>query len=272
MTVHQADRRLQLRLTLALVAAFVLGLPFLLLALLVRANWDPLIRLDTAVADGLHGYAVRHGWVVDLMQAVSFVVGPFVLRPLVTLLAVALLVRRRFRLAGWVLVTLWGGALLGVVLKLVVGRARPDLLDAVATEGGRSFPSGHALGATVACGLLALVLTAAVPRRWRAPIRAAAVLTVLAVCLARVTLGVHYLTDVTAGVVLGVCWLAITAAVFHAWRRDVGMPAGPATEVEPELGGGTPEPTVSDDDPDPIPSGGRPEPSGASARPDRTAG
>lgn len=242
MRVRQADRRLELRLTVALVATFALGLPFLLLALLVRASWGPLIRLDTSVADGLHGYAVRNGWVVDLMQGVSLVGGPFVLRPLVTLLAVWLLARRRIRLAGWVLVTLWGGALLGVVLKSVVGRARPDLVDAVAREGGRSFPSGHALGATVACGLLAMVLGALLPGRRRPLAFVAAALAVLAVCLSRVMLGVHYLTDVSAGVVLGVCWLAVTAAVFHAWRRDVGLPAAPATEVEPELGGGVPEP------------------------------
>jgi len=55
---------------------------------------------------------------------------------------------------------------------------------------------------------------------------------------------VHYLTDVVAGWVLGIAWLAVTAVVFEAWRRDVGLPPSPATEAEPELAEGVPEPGV----------------------------
>ncbi len=241
--VERADRRLGLRLLLALVAMLGLAIPVTLLAFLVRANWSPLISLDQSVADGLHGVAVRNPWLVDALQDVSFVIGPWVLRPIVTLVALWLLVRqRRVRLAGWMLVTLWAGALLGVVLKAVVGRARPELVDAVAREGGLSFPSGHALGATVACGLLVLVLGSMLPRRWRPVGWALAGLAVVAVCFARVGLGVHFLSDVTAGVAVGVAWLAVTSAVFEWWRRDVGLPPSPATETEPELEQGVPEP------------------------------
>jgi membrane-associated phospholipid phosphatase len=242
--MRRADRSLGLRLLLALVAAIGLGVPVVLLAFLVRASWDPLIRLDVSVATGLHGVAVRNHWLVDLLQDVSTVLGPWVLRPVVTAVALWLLVRDgRVRLATWMLVTLWGGALLGVVLKLVVGRARPELADAVAHEGGRSFPSGHALGGTVACGLLILVLGPLLPRRWRPVGWAVAILAVLAVCFARVGLGVHFLSDVTAGVVIGAAWLAVTSAIFEWWRRDVGLPPAPATEAEPELADGQHEPT-----------------------------
>lgn len=241
--VTRADRRLALRIVLGLAATVGLGVPFLLLALLIRSKYSPLINLDLRVANGMHSVAVHHRWLVGLMQDVSFVLGPFVLRPLVTVMAVVLLVRRRFRLGSWVLVTLWVGALLGVVLKGVVGRARPDLVDAVAREGGRSFPSGHALGGTIAVGLLVLVLAPLLPPAARLAARVVGVLAVLAVCFARVTLGVHYLTDVTAGVLLGIGWLLVTAAAFHAWRRDTGLPPAPADEVEPELASGRPEPT-----------------------------
>ena len=248
--VERADRALGLRLLLALAATIGLGAPAMLLAFLVRARWDPLIRLDLSVATRLHGVAVRNSWLVDALQAVSLVLGPWVLRPIVTVVALWLLLReRRTRLATWVLITLWGGALLGVVLKSVVGRARPELVDAVAHEGGRSFPSGHALGATVACGLLILVLGPVLPRRWRPVGWGLTILAVVAVCFARVGLGVHFLSDVTAGVVIGVAWLAVTSAVFEWWRRDVGLPPAPATQAEPELGDGVPEPGESVPDP-----------------------
>lgn len=227
----------------ALAATIGLGVPFILLAFLVRGKWGPLIDLDTTVAGRLNAVALRRDWVVDLMQDVSLVLGPWVLRPIVTVMAVVLLVRHRRRLGSWVLMALWAGALLGVVLKEVVDRARPELADAVATEGGRSFPSGHALGATVALGILALVLGTLVGKRVRILIWVAAVFGVLLVSLARIVLGVHYLSDVTAGIILGSGWLAVTAAVFHTWRREVGLPPAPASELEPEISEGTPEPS-----------------------------
>jgi undecaprenyl-diphosphatase len=241
-TVQRADRRLGLRLTVALLAAGGLGLPFLLLALLVRARWAPLAELDTTVATSLHRVALRNGWLVDALQVVSFVLGPFVLRPALTLVALVLLRRRRTRLATWVLVTVWGSALLGVVLKEVVGRARPDLLQPVATAAGRSFPSGHALGATVAVAALLLVAGPLLSRRARWVAWVVGVLAVLLVSFARVGLGVHYLTDVVAGWVIGAGWVALTAAAFEAWRREVGLPPSPATQAEPELEEGVPEP------------------------------
>jgi membrane-associated phospholipid phosphatase len=240
-SVTRADRRLVGRLTLALAAAVGLGVPVLLLALLVRAKWDPLLDLDLAVTNRLHSVALRQHWLVDAMQGVSVVIGPWVLRPVVTVVGLVLLARRRIRLGSWVLVTNWGGALLGVVLKELVDRARPDLLDAVATAGGRSFPSGHALGGTISCGLLALVLGGALPA-WRKPIWAVAAAAVVLVCFARVFLGVHFLSDVTAGVLLGIAWLALTAAAFQAWRRDVGLPPASPAEAAPEVGDGVPEP------------------------------
>ena len=269
--VGRADRLLAGRLVVALGATIGLGVPFVLLAALVRSDWGPLIELDRTVADQLNAVAVRNDWLVDLMQDVSFVIGPFVLRPIVTVLAIVLLVRRRFRLGSWLLVALWAGALLGVVLKLVVDRARPDLLDAVAAEGGRSFPSGHALGATIAVGLLALVLTSSLPpaRKVLAWVLAAA--AVLLVAFARITLGVHYLSDVVAGIVLGIGWLAVTAAAFHAWRRDVGLPPAPVDELEPELADGSPELADGDPEPadgDPELADGDPELEDAPGRPD----
>lgn len=242
--VARADRRLGVRLAVALVATFGVGVPVTLLALLVRAKWGPLIRLDTAVANRLHEVALRNDWFVGLLKLASIVFDPLVLRSLATGLAFWLLATHRRRLAAWTLVTAWGSALLSIGLKAVVGRARPDLVDAVATASGRSFPSGHALGSVVGCGVLLLVLSPLLSRAWTVVAQAAALLIVLLVGFSRVGLGVHYLSDVIAGWVVGAGWLAVTAAVFEAWRRDVGLPPTPVAdlEAEPEIGSGVPEP------------------------------
>lgn len=230
------DARFGLRLTLAAVAAFLVAVPFLLLMLLVLAKWTPLLAFDADVAGDLHAVALRHGGFVDALVAISAVFDPLVFRLLATAIAVWLLIARRRRLALWALVTTWGGALLGVAVKDVVGRSRPTFPEVVAIAPGRSFPSGHALGSMVGCGVLLMVLLPLVARGWRWLAWLAAAVVVAAVGFARVGLGVHYISDVVAGWVLGLGWLVANIAIFQAWRREVGARATePGEGLEPEL-------------------------------------
>jgi membrane-associated phospholipid phosphatase len=253
------DRRLGRRLTLALIAVFALGVPFAVLLLLVRGKFAPLLDLDQDVATGLHRLALRHPPLVRTFNVLSTVFDPNVFRVIGTGLAVWLLVDHRPRLAGWTLVTTWGGALLGVVVKAAVARARPIFDVAVATAPGRSFPSGHALGSVVGCGVLLLVLLPLVGSRLgRWLCWAAAATIVLAVGFARVGLGVHYLTDVAGGWVLGLAWLAAATAAFQAWRRDLGAPPAEPVKhgLEPEIG----EPEIGE------PGSGKPRPAASELR------
>ncbi|MFC6826874.1 phosphatase PAP2 family protein [Halopelagius fulvigenes] len=88
-------------------------------------------------------------------------------------------------------------------LKHVFALPRPPL----AAEDGFGFPSGHALGATVFWGGIAL-LTGVGTRRRRLSVVGAVIPLVAA---SRVVLGVHYLADVAAGVAVGVAFLAAMA-------------------------------------------------------------
>jgi undecaprenyl-diphosphatase len=66
------------------------------------------------------------------------------------------------------------------------------------------------------------------------PVLLAAVALAVAVAASRVLLGVHFLTDVVGGVLLGLGWTAVCAAVFVAWRLDEGRRVDPVHEgIEP---------------------------------------
>jgi membrane-associated phospholipid phosphatase len=55
--------------------------------------------------------------------------------------------------------------------------------------------------------------------------------------LTRIALGVHFVSDVLAGWLLGAVWLGITAYAFRLWRRERGRPVPPISEgLEPEAG------------------------------------
>lgn len=119
------------------------------------------------------------------------------------------------------------------VLKLLVARPRPPLEDARIVEAGFSFPSGHATLAATFYGTLAYLLIRRVPPDWlKALIGVAAALVVLAVGVSRVTLGVHYPTDVLAGWALGVFWLVVAALIDNVAQlripaRATAAPASP---------------------------------------------
>jgi undecaprenyl-diphosphatase len=105
-----------------------------------------------------------------------------------------------------------GGWLLEMLLKIVYHRARPDLWPALGTEKTYSFPSGHATMATLFYGAAAaLVLHVSRDRLLRGAALAAATAIILSVCYTRVYLGAHWLTDVVAGILVGLFWVVVCA-------------------------------------------------------------
>lgn len=224
------DTRGGLRLTLAAAAALVVAVPFALVLLLVTDHWAPLQRLDLRLDVALNAFAFRHAAWVSLLQAVSVVASPLSFE-LVSVVVTGLLLRHHQpRLAAWLLVTVFGGGLLSTVVKSAVGRRRPLLPHPVAHASSASFPSGHALGSVVGVGALLLVVLPLLPPARRRLAVVAGVLLVLAVGAARLGLGVHYLSDVLGGWLLGAGWLAATTAAFTAWRRDRGRADRPLSE------------------------------------------
>lgn len=113
-----------------------------------------------------------------------------------------------------------GGMLLNVLLKHIFQRERPGLDNALLTLNTYSFPSGHAVAATLFYGLIAAYLICLASRwRHRLLILAVACLMVALVGLSRMYLGVHYLSDVLAAIAEGCGWLAICIAGVSTWRR-----------------------------------------------------
>lgn len=208
-----------IRAKLAGLGLVLLAVPFALLLLLVRGDWDPLVDLDQGAVEGLHVVALEHGAFVTILKVVSTIGSAWLYLPLFTALAIWLSARGRRRLAAFVVVTVAVSPILNSLLKSAIDRARPAVSEPVAHAGGYSFPSGHAQNATVAAGVLVVVFLPALRGRRRTAALIAAPVWVLLVCFSRVGLGVHFVSDVVAGVVVGVAWVATTTALFDVWRR-----------------------------------------------------
>jgi undecaprenyl-diphosphatase len=232
------ERRFGARALFAGVALALVAVPFALLLFLVQDKWRPLADADAAARDDLHGYAVDHGPFVTAMRALSDAGSTVVYLAVFAVVVGWLLWRRLPRLALFVVVTVAGSSLLNQVVKTAVDRARPVLPDPVAHANGMSFPSGHAQAAIVAAAVLLLVFLPVLRGGWRPVALAAAILWVLAVGFSRVALGVHYVSDVLAGYILGAAWVAAMTAAFNAWRVERGQrKTDPLDEgLEPEAG------------------------------------
>ncbi|MFK3980713.1 phosphatase PAP2 family protein [Micromonospora sp. NPDC050397] len=211
------------------------GAGFALLLMLVRVEWGPLRRIDSGVAAWFNQLVAAHDPLVTVLRAVTDLGGRPIMVWLVTVAVVGLLIRRQGRLAGYLVVTGIGALTLDPSLKALVGRLRPVVDVPVATGVGNSFPSGHALGSIVAYGALLLVFLPAVRPRWRGLAIGLVAVLVFAIGLTRIALGVHFVSDVLGGWLLGLAWLAVTGYAFRLWRRERGRPAPALTEgLEPE--------------------------------------
>src|SRR5215210_5570915 len=177
--IRPATARFGTRALLAALALTLVAVPFALLLFLVEDRWRPLLRVDNGARDDLHAYALDHHWLVTVARALStigstpaYVVG-------FALLAAWLAHRRLRRLTLFVVVTMVGSGLVNLLVKTAVHRARPVLPDPVAHAHGLSFPSGHAQGVVVACGVLLLVFLPALRGRGR---RVAVAIALVMIC------------------------------------------------------------------------------------------
>jgi membrane-associated phospholipid phosphatase len=107
-------------------------------------------------------------------------------------------------------VVMTGALALDNVVKPLVGRPRP-VLDQLVGGRGESFPSGHATATTALLFAVAYYLTSGRSPRTRALIWATACMGSLLMGVTRVYLGVHWPTDVIAGMVLGGGWTMLCA-------------------------------------------------------------
>jgi len=208
----------------------VLGGLFLYFLLLLAGvigeilSLEPIVALDARIGNLL--YAFRDPGLVKACLWITLLAQPKIV------LAVAALLIASFCLwgrRGYILplvVTVAGSAAFDSLGKWVFQRPRPPGI-AVFREMSPSFPSGHAAAAVALYGFVVYCL-------WRPAATAGRRLNLLfaggflaaAVGFSRIYLGVHYLSDVLGGFLLGALWL-IVGICMSEWSRYRGAPAGP---------------------------------------------
>ena len=127
-----------------------------------------------------------------------------------------------------------GELALANLLKVLVRRQRPAVLHLVAAH-GYSFPSGHSTAAAAVWSAVALILGRDRSRISQSILAGIAALIAISVAASRALLGVHWVTDVIAGLAIGWGWFLLVAVVFGGRSQRLGEPAAAtvAESVEP---------------------------------------
>ena len=225
--------RYGLRVTLLGLAFVLVTVPFAIVLFEVVAK-GPMTRVDASIANWMNGWVHGHPLLVHVLETVSWFGWPLWLGISVTVGSVYAFWRGRRRLAIYLVVTVVGGSLVDTAVKLLVNRPRPVVDHPLDTALGTSFPSGHSMAATLTYGALLLAFLPMIPKRGRVWAVGGAVALVLAIGCSRLLLGVHVLSDVLGGYLLGFAWLIAATAVFEIWREEEGRHHQTPTEVVSE--------------------------------------
>jgi len=165
--------------------------------------------------------SLRSPGLTTAMRLLTAMGSALVLMPLALAGALSLIRRRQVPEGMRILISLAGSWVGNEGFKQLLRRPRPPgpwLADA----SGFGFPSGHAMSATAFYCVAAYVLTDQIANRWRClAVFLSAVLIVL-VAISRVYLGVHYPTDVIAGIAAGGAWAALCTALRIRTGRNWG--------------------------------------------------
>jgi undecaprenyl-diphosphatase len=187
-----------------------------------RSGEARLLASDVAILQSVAG--IRSGWITGGAFDVT-ALGSVVVLTLLTVTAVIVLLALPARAdALQVALAAAGSGIWIALLKHGLGRDRPTAVPRLVEVTGFSFPSGHTLAAAAVYATIAIVVGRRLPAGWaRGALLAMTLFLVGSVAASRVYLGVHYPSDVLAGVLFGLAWAFLLNAL-RLWAAP--PPAG----------------------------------------------
>jgi undecaprenyl-diphosphatase len=203
---------------------FVVSATLFLQALDAVSEAGTTVRADRSLFD----VAVDHrsGWLTAVARGWTLLGSGWIVAPVVTAAAVALVARRRLPAAVVVAASSAGCAIAVAIVKASVSRPRPPVSGRLVDAAGAAFPSGHAAQSVACYTALAWAVTSEIGTRTiRIMVWSGAALIALGVGWSRVYLGVHWPSDVLGGWTLASAWLAVLVIAHFVGSWWSGRPA-----------------------------------------------
>ena len=190
---------------------------FLVLSTIV--GFIPYFKLDLLVSDKIQ--SINSPVITNIMWFVSLIGSGPIMFMIVGITSLLLYIFK-FRTEAIIgSLSTAGSALFGPLIKILVDRPRPsaNLVHVSVWLSDKSYPSGHVLTFTVFFGFLIFLLY----KRFRVNmaniiLSIALFLLIVTVGISRIYLGVHWVSDVLGGYLLGTLWLMFTIRLYNSYN------------------------------------------------------
>lgn len=216
------DARRTEGLALTVLVAMAVGSVWLMVGLTCDVlDHGGIVASDPRAGSWIVGHRVSG--VTEVLRVATFLGSNWVLLPV---LAVSCVIFRWRRRSWWpaadITVVHLSATISYSMIKNALHRPRPAVAHWLTAAGGWSFPSGHATQAAAAWGILTVLAWSHRPVRTKIAIGAGSAAIILVVAFSRWYLGVHWLTDVLAGMTLGIAILSLWGVVRTIMITRVG--------------------------------------------------
>lgn len=187
-----------------ILCAGIIALTIFVLIAMNIANKGDILKIDTWINSEMP--ALQNTALNGTVILITHTLSPTILISLAVGFAMAFFYKNEKARAFFIAFTIGGGAVMGYALKYLFHRLRPEngLIEAT----NYSFPSGHAMTATIFFPLIIYIFANKIKTRVRKyAFIAVNVSLILLAGLSRLYLNVHWLSDVVAGFLLGLAWI-----------------------------------------------------------------
>lgn len=161
----------------------------------------------------------RTEWLTAVMFVITYAGSYMIVVSLTLLSAISFYIHKHYIKIFPLFVSVGGAAATTALLKIILGRDRPPLVDMLYFENDLSFPSGHATAAMALYGFLIYAIWKLDKHHLKNPFIIFLSIFIVLIGMSRLYLGVHFLSDVLAGYTVGLIWILISAWVESKTRK-----------------------------------------------------
>ena len=186
-------------------------LAFIYLFFVIVRNYigqDRLVQFDLRVINLFS--MLRHSKLSQQMLFITYLAKGEIITVGLLISSILLFLYRRWRILVTLLISVAGGEFFVWIIKNIINRPRPPLINALVSESTYSLPSGHTFVAIAFYGLLVYFVIQSNKNKY---IKILSLLLgiglIILVGTSRIYLGAHWPSDVFAGITIGLAWLSI---------------------------------------------------------------
>lgn len=165
--------------------------------------------------------ANRVEWLSFLMLVITYCGSYLIVIGLTLLSAISFYIHKHTARILPLFIAVGGSAATTYIIKHLFYRARP-IIEALYLETSSSFPSGHATAAMALYGFILYTIWKFDKHRLKKPFAVFLFVLIALIGASRLYLGVHYLSDVLVGYLIGLIWLFLSVKLHkYLLRREV---------------------------------------------------